>query len=129
MSKGGRRSGAGRPPVAIDLTKLEKLSALGCTHEEIAGIFGVSVRTIELRRKKQPEFAAAMDHGRAQCMISVRRAQLKWMARDPSMCRFLGKTMLGQRDVTPVELSGPNNTPMKFTLEVLDEIFAHKKKA
>src|SRR5260370_20929856 len=87
----------GRKPVLIDLGDLEKLCSLNCTIEEIAGWFKVSVRTIE-KRRKQPEFAAAMEHGRARGRISLRRAQIKLMEDgNGPMGIWLGKQMLGQR--------------------------------
>ena len=127
--RGGSRSGAGRKPIVIDLIELEKLAALGCTDLEVAGFFNVSVRTIEQRRKQQSAFAEAMTRGRAKCQVTVRRAQMKWLDRDPKMCVWLGKQLLGQRDVTPIELTGAQGKPVKFSLEVIDAILAHKKKA
>src|ERR1700680_5065838 len=56
---GGARSGAGRKRLRINLVELEKLCGLNCTDEEIAGFFGVSVRTIE-RRKQRPAFAEGL---------------------------------------------------------------------
>src|SRR5580698_8138791 len=50
-SRGGKRAGAGRKPAGIDLTEFEKLAAMQCTNDEMAGFFGVSVRTIEGRAK------------------------------------------------------------------------------
>jgi hypothetical protein len=44
------------------------------------------------------------------------------------MAIWLGKQMLGQRDVTPVELSGPNGNAVQFSLEVINEILSEKKK-
>ena len=54
---------------------------------------------------------------------------MKWMEKNPGMSIWLGKQLLGQRDVTPIELSGPNGKPVKFNLEVIDAILAHKHKA
>jgi hypothetical protein len=117
---GGKRTGAGRKAIPIDLVELEKLCALQCTDEEIASFLGVSTRTIESRRK-QPEFAAVMNRGRAKGRISVRRAQMKLLeAGNATMGIWLGKQLLGQRDVTPIELSGPNGDPVQFSLETLD---------
>ena len=127
--RGGSRSGAGRKAIVIDLVDLEKLASVGCTDPEIAGFFNVSVRTIEQRRKKQPEFADAMSRGYAKCRLTVRRAQMKWLDKDPKMSIWLGKQLLGQRDVTPIELTGVEGKPVKFTVEVVDAILAHKKKA
>ena len=127
--RGGLRSGAGRKAKPIDIIELEKLAVLGCTYQEIAGFFGVSVRTIEQRRKKQPDFADALSRGNAKCHITVRRAQMKWMEKNPAMCVWLGKQMLGQRDLTPMELTGAKGKPVALTLEVLDAIVALKQKA
>jgi hypothetical protein len=126
--RGGPRSGAGRKAIPIDLIELEKLASISCTDKEIAGFFNVSVRTIEQRRKKQPDFAEAISRGNAKCHIAVRRAQMKWMEKSPAMCIFLGKQLLGQRDLTPIELTGAKGKPVELTLEVLDAIVALKQK-
>ena len=70
--KGGKRPGAGRRPRNIDPAELEKLCLLQCTDQDIAGFFGVDVRTIE-RRKKDPRFAATMKAGapKALCRSGV----------------------------------------------------------
>jgi hypothetical protein len=126
---GGTRSGAGRKIVNIDFDELEKLCSLQCTDEEIAAWFGVSVRTIEGRRK-QPEFAEVMNRGKAKGRISVRRAQMKLLdAGSGTMGVWLGKQLLGQRDVTPIELSGPNGEPVQMSLEALDAIIYHTRKS
>jgi hypothetical protein len=127
--RGGPRSGAGRKAIPIDLIELEKLASLGCTDLEIAGFFKVSVRTIEQRRKKQPDFAEAMNCGRAKCHIAVRRAQFRLMEKNPTMCIFLGRSILGQRELTQTESTGAKGKPVALTLEVLDAIVALKKKA
>lgn len=125
---GGARPGSGRKPIEIDLVELQKLGSLQCTNEEIAAWFGCSVRTIENYSKKQ-EFAEVMARGRARGRISVRRAQMKLLeAGNATMGIWLGKQLLGQRDVTPIELSGTNGKPVEFSLEVIDAILAQTKK-
>lgn len=102
---GGKRNGAGRKPIAIDLIELEKLCCLQCTNEELAAWFGCSVRTIETYAKK-PEFAQIIARGRAKGRIAVRRAQMRLLeAGNAAMGIWLGKQLLAQRDVTPVELT------------------------
>jgi hypothetical protein len=124
--RGGKRKGAGRKPVHIDLFQLEKLCSIQCTDEDLAGIFGVTTRTIENKRKK-PEYAEAMTRGRAKGRLSVRREQFKLLERgNPSMAIWLGKQYLGQRDVTPIELSGPDGKQLKISWEVIDEILNHE---
>ena len=120
--KGGKRPGAGRKAIKIDLVELEKLCSLQCTDEELSAWFGVSVRTIETRRK-DPQFAEVMNRGRAKGRISVRRMQMKTLeSGNATMGIWLGKQLLGQRDVTPIELSGPNGEPVQVSLETLDAI-------
>jgi hypothetical protein len=125
--RGGTRNGAGRKAVHIDLTELEKLCVLHCTEQEIAAWFGVSTRTIEMRRK-QPEFAEVMERGKAKGRISVRRAQMKLLETgNATIAVWLGKQLLGQRDVTPVEVSGPNGEALKVSLESFDAIIKQAK--
>jgi hypothetical protein len=119
---GGARPNAGRKPVNIDLVELEKLCSLQCTDAEIAGFFGVSTRSIE-KRRKQPKFADAMERGRVKGRISVRRAQMRLVeGGNGSVAIWLGKQLLGQRDVTPIELSGPSGQPVQFSLQAIDVI-------
>jgi hypothetical protein len=113
----------------MDLVELEKLCTLQCTTEEIAAWFNCSIRTIEKYAKK-PEFAEVMARGRAKGRISLRRTQMKLMeSGSTAMAIWLGKQLLGQRDVTPVELSGANGAPLQITLEVIDAILKQPKKA
>lgn len=87
---------------SINLGELEKLAALECTDEEIAGWFGVSPRTIE-RRRKSPVFAEAIERGKARGRISLRRSQRRILDQGSAvMGIFLGKQYLGQRDQVDV---------------------------
>src|SRR5690242_6874394 len=107
----------GRKPIQIDLVELEKLSSLYCTHQELADWFGVSLRTIESRRRR-PEFAAAMQRGRAKGGISVRRAQMKMLeSGNASMGIWLGKQILGQREVVTNEHTGPAGGPIQVAVK------------
>jgi len=124
---GGNRRGAGRKPIEIDSEQLEKLCVLHCTDEEIAAYFHCTTRTIENRRR-QPDFREAMERGRAKGRISLRRIQMKLAeGGNAAMAIWLGKQLLGQRDVTPIELSGPNGSAVKFSLEAIDAILAQTK--
>jgi hypothetical protein len=83
---------------SINLGELEKLAALQCSDEEIAGWFGVSTRTIE-RRRKSPVFVETICRGKARGRISLRRAQLKILEQgNATMGIWLGKQYLGQSD-------------------------------
>jgi hypothetical protein len=118
---GGARSGAGRRPARIDLIELEKLCSLQATDEELASFFGVSVRTVENRRK-QPKYAEAMNRGRAKGRISVRRAQMKLLeSGSASMGIWLGKQLLGQSDLQKVETTGRDGGPLTIVISKEDE--------
>jgi hypothetical protein len=120
--RGGYRPSAGRKAIPIDIVELEKLCSIHCTDEELAAFFGVSVRTIEARRKI-PEFAEAMKRGLAKGCISLRRSQMKLVEKgNAPMTIWMGKQWLGQRDVRPIEVSGPNGKPVKISWEAIHEI-------
>jgi hypothetical protein len=126
--RGGVRRGAGRKRIEIDLEQLERWCALQCTDEELAAAFSVSTRTIESRRKDS-EFAQAMERGKAKGRISVRRAQMKQLeAGSVPMAIWLGKQLLGQRDLTPLELSGSSAQEKRISIEVIDELIKQQSK-
>ena len=109
---GGARSGAGRKRLRINLVELEKLCGLNCTDEEIAGFFGVSVRTIE-RRKQRPAVADPMQRGRAKGRLSLRRKLFQLaLEGNVAACIVLAKNLLGYRDVLSNEHSGPDGGPI-----------------
>jgi hypothetical protein len=111
---GGKRSGAGRKAVKIDLEEVEKLCGLQCTDEELASFFGVSVSTIE-RRKRQPAFAEAMSRGKGKGKLSLRRSLFGLAAKgQPAANIFLAKNLLGYKDYFANELSGPNGGPIQL---------------
>ena len=126
---GGSRERAGRKPINIDPVVLENMCALHCTEEEMAPCLGVSVRTLQ-SRFKQRQFAEARERGRAKGKISLRRAQMKLVEQgNAAMAIWLGKQLLGQRDVTPVELTGTAGQPLRISLEAIDAILAHSKES
>lgn len=80
-----------------------KLSAFGCTKEEIADEFGVSVNSLTNRTNKSL-FDDAFKKGQGRFKTSIRVTQTKIMKRgSASMAIFLGKNYLGQSDA-PVQV-------------------------
>ena len=103
-----------RPEVKIDVAELEKLCGLQCTNEEIAAFFGVSVKTIERRRKIQ-SFCEVMDRAKAKGRVSVRRNLFKPAAAgNVAAAIFLSKNLLGYRDVVNTEHSGLAGGPIQI---------------
>jgi hypothetical protein len=96
----------GRPRIEIDFDDLNKLCQLQCTLVEVAGFFGCSEDTIELRIKEKtgltfPEYLKS--HG-SEGKRSLRRLQyLSAMKGSVPMQIWLGKQWLGQRDSHDVQ--------------------------
>ncbi len=90
----------GRPFRIFDLEEIKKLAALGCTDEEIADFVDTSSKTIERRKKDEPDFCRAYKKGRADLKQSLRRTLLKRATDDnsPAAAIFLAKNLLGMRD-------------------------------
>ncbi len=92
----------------LDEELIMKLASIHCTMEEIASICGCSVDTLE--RRYAEAIKIAKDKGKS----SLRRHQ--WEAAQKgniTMMIWLGKQLLGQKDVSRVELQ-----------EISDEAFA-----
>ena len=89
----------GRPRTVFDLQEVEKVAALGCTYEEAAAFFSVSLCLIKTRATDDAEWRQAWDRGAAKTNMSLRRAQLT-LALDgnATMQIWLGKQRLGQKE-------------------------------
>lgn len=92
-----------RPRKEIDWGTLDKLCAMMCTLEEIAGFFDCSIDTIENRVKEQYgiTFAEYFKLKSGLGKASLRRYQ--WKAAEGgnvTMQIWLGKQYLGQRDTS-----------------------------
>jgi len=85
----------GRPPAVIDWELVGNLALVQCTQEEIAAVVGVSRQTL----LSKPEFLDIYKRGIEKGKSSLRRAQWKLaMSGNATMCIWLGKQLLGQRD-------------------------------
>jgi len=90
----------GRPRKEIKQETFEKLCAMFCTEEEIAGFFECSVDTLERWSKRTYDcsFAEIYAEKKQGGKISLRRAQMRLAEKSPAMAIFLGKNYLGQKD-------------------------------
>lgn len=99
---------SGRDALEIDKVQLGKLVSMGCTLEEIAAFFGVSVSTI-MRRKQEPDYYEIFATSKLKMHVSLRQWQLDAARKGNSaMLIWLGKTMLGQKD----QLNVYNHKPL-----------------
>jgi hypothetical protein len=85
----------GRPKIEINYDLVEKLSAIFCTQEEIAGVLEVSVRTLQ----RDDHFCQIYKKGNETAKASLRRNQFKLSQTNATMAIWLGKQYLGQRDI------------------------------
>jgi hypothetical protein len=112
MGERGPRPGeGGAPRKVIDLDVARRASSLGCTSDEIASLLGIGRRTFYDHLEKDEGLKEAIDEGRAQGRVTLRR--LQWQqahAGNPTMLIWLGKQLLGQRDKVDLENNGQSLT-------------------
>lgn len=90
----------GRPKLDLDEALIEKLASIHCTMEEIASICNCSVDTLE--RRYAELIKVAKDKGKS----SLRRYQWEGAQKGNSaMLIWLGKQLLGQKDISRIELT------------------------
>lgn len=103
----------------IPLDQLEALTSIQCTDEEIAAVFGCHKDTIEKRKRTDAEFKTAYHNGKAKGRVSLRR-QLFKSCEDGNVSAqiWMSKQILGMRDVTALEHSGPQGTAIESVTTV-----------
>src|SRR6266478_6109533 len=126
----------GRPPVEIDLVKLEALAMIQATEDEIAAVFGCNRRTI-INRLKEPEFLFAYQNGKLKGRLNLRRLQWRH-ANSPTSSAAVNMTIhmsqqsywLGETDRTPLIANNIQNNTLALThasesdLRALESILA-----
>lgn len=92
----------GRPRIEISKEEFEKLCSICCTLTDIAGFFDCSEDTIEnwCKREYGETFSDVYKKKSSGGKVSLRRKQYEVaMKGDRSMLIWLGKQMLGQKEV------------------------------
>ncbi len=104
-----------RPPFPWDYAQLRQMRSIQCTDDEIATIFGCTTKTIERAKRRDPKFREAYEKGSAEGKQTLRRAQVAAAYKgNATMLVWLGKQMLGQKDVVRNEITGGDGEPIKF---------------
>lgn len=90
-----------RPKIFIDKSQFENLCKMQCTIKEIAGFFECSHDTIERFCKSEygKTFSEIFGDKRATGLISLRRSQFRLAENNAAMAIWLGKQLLGQKDI------------------------------
>ena len=91
----------------LDPRQVEELARIGCTEADMAAVLGVSVDTIQRRKRASEEFRGVIEKGQASLRNSVRRLQVKKaLDGNVTMLIWLGKQLLGQSDRQELSTSG-----------------------
>lgn len=98
--------------IIVDWKKIDRLLAIFCTGEEVAGVFDISYDTLERRCKEDKEisFADYSKLKRGKGKTSLRRKQWLLANTNPAMAIFLGKNYLNQTDKH--EFTGKDGKPL-----------------
>lgn len=96
----------GRPQKPIDWDEFEKLCAMQCTQEEMAGFFQVHRDTLSDRVVSNygEEYSTIYKRFAEGGKCSLRRAQFKLAMKNSSMAIWLGKNWLDQKDMSKEEV-------------------------
>ena len=106
-----------RPKLNIDPDLVRRLASINATTAEIASVCKCSQDTLERR------FADIIKDGRAEGITSLKRKQMQLaLEGNPTMLVWLGKVLLGQREVSDynIQSNNTNTTYSKLSDEELD---------
>ena len=101
----------------INQKQFEELCHIQCTREEIIGVLGVSKDTL-IRWCKDTygtDFATIYEEKKEGGKASLRRMQWKLAEKNATMGIWLGKNMLGQKDVVEIK-------PMENRVVIVDDL-------
>jgi hypothetical protein len=87
--------------VADDATldTIFELASIACTQDEVARLLGCALRTFQYFMEREPQAREAYEQGLATAKQSVRRKMLNLASTQSAAAIFLGKNLLGMKDV------------------------------
>jgi len=80
-----------------------------------AAFLGIRIDSFSILLRDNPEVRDAWDKGKALGQISLRRKQFRLAGDNSAMAIFLGKQILKQRDMSGLEISGPDEQPIDLS--------------
>ncbi|MHA1859151.1 MAG: hypothetical protein ACTSUU_06870 [Candidatus Thorarchaeota archaeon] len=97
------------------------MARLQCTHREAAAFLGIRVHQFRSLLASDDRVKQAWERGLMMGRISLRRKQFRLAGANSSMSIFLGKQILGQRDVSTTEHTGADGGPIDFDASDLSQ--------
>lgn len=114
-------------PTPDVLRQIFQLAKIACTQYEIAAVLGVPQSTFNNFLDHHPEARESWEAGIEHAKISLRRKQFRLADKLAPMAIFLGKNMLGQKDVHEVKnTSGKDAAPAMSEEDLLKVIKSGK---
>jgi hypothetical protein len=106
---------------------VEKVAKLQCTYREAAAFLGIGLNQFRNLLATNQRVKDAWERGINGGKLSLRRKQFRLAGGNASMAIFLGKQILGQRDIVTNEHTGADGGPVeidasKLTQEARDAI-------
>lgn len=114
----------GRPHKVIDKLQFEDLCNIYCTEEEILQVLRVSDKTLNewCKRTYNVSFSDVYRiYASSGAKVSLRRWQLEQAKTNPQMAIWLGKQILGQRDVVEQEIKAVVNDTHSQIIDKLSQ--------
>lgn len=101
------------PRKEVSRATLMGLARIQCTHEEMAAVLGMSLKTLQDRFAEDPTLLEVIEEGKATGKASLRRMQFKAAeAGNIAALIWLGKQTLGQKEPSaPLRAAGSVTVP------------------
>ena len=90
----------------IRIKDVKKIARLQCTQQEAAAFLEIRLSQFKTLLAKNKDVRQAWDDGQSLGKLSLRRKQFRLANTNASMGQFLGKNILGQKDVATTEHTG-----------------------
>lgn len=116
----------GRPRKEIDFDEVDKLCALHCTADEIAGFFEITTPTLDARIKEiqKPDgtyYKNFLDYFTVKSAVGkITLRRLQWTAAtrgNVTMQMFLGKNIVNQTDKQQIDIQGAQHIKIELDEE------------
>lgn len=115
LGRMANRSKQRKAPVKVG--EIRRLARWQCTEREAAAELGIKVTTFREMIRIDERAKTAWEEGQQEGRVKIRKAQFSLAEKNPQMAIYLGKVILGQREITSIEMSGRDGAPIQ-TLDV-----------